>query len=180
MRRGPLRPVLALLVGALAVSACAVPSGFRDPRAPFSASTRFDAAQMRGTWVVRARFAAADDDLGGNPERFEIGTVSGDGFAVTWHHLTCNAWECVGLTDDLVARITGPGRFTLPRGADPAAEHWVLWTDSGFRVAAIGTPNGDFGWIMTRGAVRDDLMAAAREIFEWNGYDLTRLQGVQE
>lgn len=180
MRRGPLRSVVALLVGALAVSACAVPSGFRDPRAPVSASTRFDPAQMQGTWVVRARFAAADDGLGGNPEQFDIGAVSGDGFAVTRHHLTCNSWECAGLSDDLVARITGPGRFTLPRGGDVAADHWVLWTDAGFRVAAIGTPSGEFGWIMTRGAERADLMAAAREILEWNGYDLTRLRGVEE
>ena len=67
-------------------------------------------------------------------------------------------------------------------GADPegiGAEWWVLWVDADYRTLAVGTPDGRFGFILNRdGALPPDRLAAAREILEWNGYDLARLRPV--
>ena len=55
----------------------------------------------------------------------------------------------------------------------------VLWLDADNRTAAIGAPDGRIGWIMDRsprgGA---DRIAAAREIMEWQGYDMARMKEV--
>lgn len=69
--------------------------------------------------------------------------------------------------------VTGPGRMARKGGPDV----WVLWVDDGFRTAAIGTPDGRFGWIMDRSATpAPDRLKAAREILEWQGYDLSQLR----
>ena len=58
------------------------------------------------------------------------------------------------------------------------AEFWVLWVDDDFRTAVIGSPTGQFGWIMDRpGAASADRTRAAREILDFSGYDLGRLEG---
>ena len=45
------------------------------------------------------------------------------------------------------------------------------------RTLVIGTPSGEMGFILNRdGRLPADRLAAAREILEWNGYDLERLQ----
>ena len=57
-----------------------------------------------------------------------------------------------------------------------AAEYWVLWVDESYRTAVIGTPNGRAAWILNRDpAIPADRLAAAREMLDFNGYDLTRL-----
>jgi apolipoprotein D and lipocalin family protein len=67
----------------------------------------------------------------------------------------------------------GPGRFA----AAGQQEWWVIWVDTDYRTLAIGTPNGTFGFVLNRGgAVPPDRLRAAREIFDFNGYDVTRLQ----
>jgi apolipoprotein D and lipocalin family protein len=49
-----------------------------------------------------------------------------------------------------------------------------MWMDADNRTAAIGTPGGSFGWIMDRKATGgDDRIQAAREIMEWQGYDMS-------
>jgi apolipoprotein D and lipocalin family protein len=79
------------------------------------------------------------------------------------------------------ADISGPGRLRLA-GADPAglgAEWWVLWVDDGYRTLVVGTPSGAFGMILNRTAdLPPDRLRAAREVLEWNGYDLGQLRTV--
>ncbi len=62
--------------------------------------------------------------------------------------------------------VLGSGRLSVAGMED----WWVLWVDSGYRTLAIGTPSGAFGFVLDRGAVPPDRFAAAREIFEFNGY----------
>jgi apolipoprotein D and lipocalin family protein len=67
----------------------------------------------------------------------------------------------------------GPGRFTLGAGAP----WWVLWDDADNRTLAIGTPSGAFGFVLNRGAdIPSDRIVAAREILDFNSYDLSRLR----
>ncbi len=73
------------------------------------------------------------------------------------------------------ARPVGPGRITREM-RDGTEEIWVLWVDADYRIAALGTPSGGFGRILVRpGQARADLIIAAREIMDFNGYDVSRL-----
>jgi len=52
----------------------------------------------------------------------------------------------------------------------------VLWVDQDYRVAVLGTPSGRWAMIVARpGAARADLVAAARDVLAFNGYDLAAL-----
>ncbi len=175
--KGRLAVVLALVAG---LAGCETTPGFRDSSVRIAATTRFDPAEMRGLWVVRERVAEASTDQATAPERFAFGAVDGTRIAVIRSHRVCDAATCVELQTPLTADLIGPGRFVMPRGAGVPVEHWVLWTDADYRVAAIGTPSGAFGWIMTKGEARGDVMQAAREIMDWNGYDTTLLQKVAQ
>ncbi|NJM84319.1 MAG: lipocalin family protein, partial [Tabrizicola sp.] len=61
---------------------------------------------------------------------------------------------------------TGPGRITVS-----GQEWWILWVDSGYRTLAVGSPDGSFGFVLDRGVVAQDRLIAARELFDFNGYD---------
>jgi apolipoprotein D and lipocalin family protein len=79
------------------------------------------------------------------------------------------------------ARPSGPGRLDLRlEGAAFDGGYWVLWVDEGYRTAVVGQPSGQAGWILNRDpAIPADRLRAAREILEWNGYDLRRLETVR-
>ena len=72
---------------------------------------------------------------------------------------------------------TGPGRLTPAKAASPLnREWWVLWADVDLRTLVIGTPDGSFGFILNRGGpLPPDRLTAARDILDWNGYDVARL-----
>jgi apolipoprotein D and lipocalin family protein len=72
---------------------------------------------------------------------------------------------------DGAVEVTGPGRLAVPGMAD----WWVLWVDSGYRTLALGTPDGRFGFVLDRGRIGPDRLAAAAEIFDFNGYSRARL-----
>ena len=81
------------------------------------------------------------------------------------------------------AEVVGPGRLevtfpTLPFGA---SDYWVLWTDDGYRTAVVGAPDGRSGWILNREpTIPADRLTAAREVLDFNGYDLSRLVNVPQ
>ena len=170
------RLTLPLLLGLLA--ACAPdrgPTGFRDAARPIYSNAVLDPQRLAGRWVQVAAFAAAASP----PCAPGTLTVTPDG-------------PGLGLAADLCldgrrgtfsgrAVTTAPGRFR-PVGADPAgigAEWWVLWVDEGYRTLVIGTPSGGFGIILNRDpALPPDRAKAAREILDWNGYDLAHLRSV--
>ena len=69
--------------------------------------------------------------------------------------------------------LTGPGRLAVPGMAD----WWVIWVDSGYRTLAIGTPDGQLRLRAGPGrGIAADRLAAAAEIFDFNGYVQGRLQ----
>ncbi len=155
-----------LLMGTMvALTGCgpSATDGYRDLSAPFAATTRFAPHQLAGDWWVRAEFTEGDAvarqvsyQLDGN-EAFAIGPKGGP----------------------LVRHALAEGARWQARAGQP--EVWLLWVDTGYRTAAIGTPDGTVGMILDRSpSGGTDRIAAAREILEWFGYDMTRLQETRQ
>jgi apolipoprotein D and lipocalin family protein len=144
-----------LLAGAglLALAGCAAapaPDGaiYRDTGAPISSQVDVTAARLAGAWYVR------------------VGPVVGPVAAGDALRLAALA-------------PAGPGRFEVTQGALKGRVLWVLWLDADNRTAAIGSPDGQLGWVMDRAARGGaDRIRAAREIMEWQGYDLSRMKEV--
>ena len=151
------------LAAALVLVACTPNQGvYRDLSAPIAATTRFEPHRLAGDWWVRSEFSETPvatrqvtyDLLGGSG--FAIGPKGGP---LTRHDLTEGArWKAAG---------------THP-------EIWLLWVDTDYRTAAIGAPDGTIGMILDRASTGgNDRIKAAREILDWFGYDMTKLQEAQ-
>jgi apolipoprotein D and lipocalin family protein len=140
-------------------------SSYRNPEAPIWSAAAFAPAQVTGRWQQVAAFATKPDGCRG-------GAVTVDpapgGFAVTGS--LCLDGEARKV--DALARPIGPGRLSVAGQED----WWVLWVDSGYRTLAVGTPSGRFGFVLDRGAIPQDRLTAAAEIFAFNGYTQGRLQ----
>jgi apolipoprotein D and lipocalin family protein len=154
--------VAALILGLTGCAQGPDISGFRDVSAPIAATTRFDAPRLDGTWWVRAEFAQAPTQA--RQVRY---VWNGDG-----------SFDIGPLDGALVRHDVSEGARWRASGGAP--EIWLLWVDTGYRTAALGTPDGSFGVILDRSATGGtDRIAAARDIFDWFGYDLTKLQETQ-
>jgi len=154
-----------VILGAVVLLAgCVQSTGFRDKGAPIYSSTRFEAARFAGDWIFREAVPAD------GPLSVTVSGVTPQGFL--WDESGRGATGAYQRKVD--ARLTGTGRFTLD-----GREVWVLWVDDGFRTAALGTPDGSFGWILDRNAAGGgDRITAAREILDFNGYDVSKLTKV--
>ncbi len=149
------------LILCLLLAACA--PGERDTAARMTSIVSFDPAQFAGRWYVvegvPGTDCAAYDYAGGGP------------LAVTGY---CSGGERTG-----EARLTGPGRLTQTLGGR-SEELWVLWVDADYRTAVIGTPTGKVGMILNRvPEMPADRLRAAREVMDWNGYDVAALRAVR-
>jgi len=152
----------------LLLAGCGAQSDFRDRSAPISSTTRYDDARMAGKWLVRARFAEPDEPLLPGEIHFSADLEGGPISQMQTYGV------CPGGRIDVVQ--VAPGRFRAPNGR----EFWLLWVDSDWRTAAMGSPDGRFGWILSRDLQGgEDRMAAARDVFEWVGYDMGRLIDLQ-
>ncbi|MBM1815319.1 lipocalin family protein [Pseudosulfitobacter pseudonitzschiae] len=163
----------AIGLGLILLAGCArVPAvtGHRDTATIIASTTRFEAQRFAGDWVVRAAYPQ-DADLRGV-------TARQDGTAFTLLRHRCDATgQCGTVAEVWPATATGQGRYAL-RDPSGTADRtlWVLWVDDGFRTAAVGTPDGRWGWILDRSTSGGaDRIAAAREVLDFNGYDLTHL-----
>jgi apolipoprotein D and lipocalin family protein len=164
------------IVIAAALAACGRgPTGgaFRDTAVPIYSNAVFQPARLAGEWVQVADFTQTATRAC-RPGAVEFAPAVAGTVGLT-------AQLCLsGTRQDYtgVAAIAGPGRLAL-RGADKASlgqTWWVLWVDDGYRTMAIGTPSGDFGFILNRTATLPaDRLAAARDVLDWNGYDLRHL-----
>ncbi len=150
----------------LALAACAptrpasTVASFRTAGAPLWSNAQFDPARLVGTWRQAATFAV--EDPGCAPGGSDIKGRAG---ALTLAARLCLAGREVRLAGPLVA--SGPGRFR----AD-GQDWWVIGVDTDYRTLAIGTPSGAFGFILNRGGpLPSDRLRAAKEIFDFNGYD---------
>jgi apolipoprotein D and lipocalin family protein len=158
-----------ILLGALALAACGAKEPvLRDGEATIASAALFDPARFVDVWHVVAAFGA---EAGCGPLS-ETWAPAPGGFSVTG--TACGPSGARAFAGK--ARLTGPGRITR-EGLNGTEEIWVLWVDADYRVAVIGTPDGSFGRILSRTPeVRPDLMTAAREVLDFNGYEVTGLK----
>ncbi|MFZ3581505.1 lipocalin family protein [Loktanella sp. DJP18] len=152
---------------------------YRDRSVPIGSALNFDADRYAGTWYEVARY----------PVPFEAGCV---GVTAEYSPLpdgglsvknTCrNPGGSVRSIIEGRADVTGPGRLKVRFDSIPfPADYWVLWIDEGYRTAVVGAPNGRSGWILNREPnIPADRLKAAREVLEFNGYDLGRLVEVSQ
>lgn len=153
---------------------------YRDTTVPIASKAVFDPARYLGTWYEVARF----------PVPFETGCVkvtaiygrNADG-SVSVRNICRNPDGSVKSEITGTAEIVGPGRLKVSFPSVPfgASDYWVLWVDEGYRTAVVGTPNGRSGWILNRDPqIPKDRLNAAREVLDFNGYDISRLMEVPQ
>lgn len=174
MRRA--RPLLLALAATLAGCGLGPGASFRDDSVTIASSANFDAARYVGRWYEVARYpnpfqsgcpgAIADYGLSGTPGVLTVRNICLDAAGLPTGEITGTA------TDE------GLGRLSVRlQGVPVAAPYWVLWVDEGYRTAVVGAPNGRVGWILNRDPeIPEDRLAAAREVLDFNGYDLGQLQ----
>lgn len=153
---------------------------YRDTTIPIASKAVFDPARYLGTWYEVARF----------PVLFETGCVKvtaeyalqDDGNISVLN--TCrNPDSTVRSTIQGSAQIVGPGRLKVSFPSVPfgASDYWILWVDEGYRTAVVGAPNGRSGWILNRDPkIPVDRLNAAREVLDFNGYNVSKLMEVPQ
>ena len=157
---------LCLLIGCVAPSQIKV-GNYRPAKAAIYSSAVLQPDRLAGHWVQVAGFAPAAGGCGAGG----VDIAQKPGGLTAAYRLCLTGAEMRGGGAMVPA---GPGRFTVPGQTGP---WWVLWADADYRTLVIGTPSGQFGFILNRdGNLPPDRMRAAREILDWNGYDLKRLQ----
>jgi len=156
-----------LILPLLALAACAprpapVSPGFRAADAPIYSSTIVEPAQLAGSWVQVATFAS------GGTAPCPPGQVDFAEGQVRWALCLAD-----GMQSGQGPFVPGkPGRFAVAGMQD----WWVLWVDADYRTLIIGTPSGDFGFVLNRQAqVPDDRVKAVRDILQFNGYSTNQL-----
>lgn len=160
-------------------SAALFPS-YRDRSVPIASKALFEPDRYLGLWYEVARFPVFfEEGCEGVTAEYAQRT---DGLIAVRN--TCrNPDGTVRSVIDGTAEIVGPGRLKVRFDSVPfvAGDYWVLWVDEGYRTAVVGVPNGRAGWILNRDPVIPaDRLAAAREILDFNGYDVTRLEMVPQ
>lgn len=171
-----LRFFIAALTALVVLASCAGPRemGFRDASRPIASAAMFEPDRFAGQWHVVARYPRAPDE-GCTGEQMTYGEGA-------------MRWQCLAADGALMREWAGPallqnfpGRFTTALGDDFGLRNlWVLWVDFDYRTAVIGTPGGEAGYIVNRDpTIPADRMNAAREMLDFNGYDVTRLVSVQ-
>ena len=169
---------LRTLFAVLALAACSTKSplipapSYRDTEVPISSKALFDAGKYAGRWYEIASYPTPFQS--GCTDTQTVYTLAGDGLAV---RNTC-VKDGKPVSIKGFAQVTGPGRLTVRLDGVPlSAPYWVLWVDEGYRTAVVGVPSGRAGWILNRApTIPPDRLSAARQVLEFNGYDLSRLR----
>jgi apolipoprotein D and lipocalin family protein len=153
---------------AAALAGCApdpTATKLRDPEALISSASLFDPARFGGTWQV---VSSGVPGCAGAQKWVWDGT---GGYQVS-------GIDCAGAAKPLADRIvlTGPGGRLAARTAFGGEPIFVMWVDQDYRIAALGTPSGRWGMILSRQSpARPDLLKAAREVLDFNGYNLAKV-----
>ncbi|MDE3028223.1 MAG: lipocalin family protein [Paracoccaceae bacterium] len=165
----------AALATLLGVAACTAPgphsSGpYRHPHAQIYSNASFQPARIGGDWREVAGFydpAHATCALG-----LTHIAVRADG-SLDLTLKSCGGW---GGNQTVHATPTASGRYRLAMSGPRGEPWWVIWVDQEYQTMAIGTPSGAFGAIVARnGRVPADRIIAAKEVLDFNGYEVKRL-----
>ncbi len=156
----------------LTLAGCAAFPAYRDTSVPIASMAVFDPSRYAGDWYEVARF----------PVPFQVGctkTRATYGQPVDGTISVRNTCVKNGQLSTIAgnATLVGPGRLKVRLDGVPfAADYWVLWVDEGYRTAVVGVPSGRAGWILNRDpGIPADRLQAARDVLEFNGYDLNEL-----
>ncbi len=163
------------LIVILVLAGCtAAPSGgFRDSTVTIASAAAFDPVRFAGRWYEIARY----------PTTFEAGcsdTKTDYRARPNGSLMVVSTCERGGVQRRIegIAEVTGHGRMTV-RFDDvrEPATYWVLWVAEDYRTAVVGVPSGAGGWILHRGrGIPRDRLDAARQVLDFNGFDLSRLE----
>ena len=152
---------------------------FRDFSAQIASQTNVTADRLAGNWVVRQGFA----NQSGPVEVITFSTLPNDALQMVQTHPVCDLDVCVTGQSHVLLKPIGLGRW-MPLSSPmifPREEIWVMWMDFESRTAAIGSPSGQFGWIMDKNSIGGgDRIIAARDIMDWFGYDVTKLRELKQ
>lgn len=152
---------------------------YRDTSVPIASKALFEPERYLGTWFEVARYPVPFE-AGCRGVTAEYGALSDDLISV---RNTCRGSDgAVRSVIEGTAKVVGTGRLEVSFPSVPfgAADYWVLWTDESYRTAVVGAPNGRSGWILNRTPeIPEDRMKAAREVLDFNGYDLSRLMELE-
>ncbi len=158
----------------LVLAGCA--ETYRDQSKPIASKADFDPSRYVGLWYEIARF----------PVRFQDGCVGVsaeyqpvDQDTVSVHNICRASDGSIRSQIRGTADVVGPGRLKVQFPSIPfvRSDYWVLWVDEDYQTAVVGTPNGTSGWILNRTpTLRADRLAAAKEILDFNGYDIKKLE----
>ncbi|KEP69808.1 lipocalin [Thioclava dalianensis] len=164
-----MRQLILILAGIALLAGCAsaprMAPGLRDRDALISSAALFDPTRFAGDWHVVAS---------GQPGCKGVQSWRWDGSG----SFDVRGAECAGATGPLDAKVvlTGPGGRMSAREAFGGEPIYVMWVDQDYRIAALGTPSGQWGMILSRQTpARPDLLKAAREVLDFNGYDLRKI-----
>jgi apolipoprotein D and lipocalin family protein len=166
----------ALALAALAACAAVAPD-YRDTSVQISSVATLDVTRYAGLWYEIARFPVPfQEGCVGTTAEY---TLRPDGTIGVLN--TCREGVLTGPVRQISgeAVVVGPGRLEVKFDSVPfvSAPYWVLWVDEGYRTAVVGVPSGRAGWILNRDPqIPADRLEAARQILDFNGYDLTQLR----
>ncbi len=122
----------------------------RNPTVPIGAISRFDPALFDGRWDVVDTAGGAWD-----LRSFEVASASTE-----WRDTSAGA----------ITQLA-PGIFKIDYANGASRTLWIVWIDPDHQTAAIGDPDGRFGFVATRpGRARADQVEAARQVLDFNGY----------
>lgn len=163
------------LVLLLLLAACAPPPPrevpYRTEGAPIYSIAGLDPARIAGRWNEVAGFY--DPARSGCAVGLTQVTPQRDG------SLSLTLSDCSGLGARTVTAVPqgAGGRFRPDLHGTLGEPWWVLWIDTDNRAMVIGAPSGHFGAIFSRApTLRPDLLEAARQLLDFNGYDVKRLR----
>lgn len=136
-------------------------TGFRDTSEPIGATTRFDAAEFSGRWIVTASFSHQQKQ----PIVVSTSTEAG----------------ALQIESEAFSRIVGLYREGATGELIPLASSQetlvVMWVDDDFRTAAVGTASGSIGLVLDRsGEIPEDRAKAVRDILAFYGWDISQLK----
>lgn len=160
----------------LVLAGCGMNGNYRDTSVPMESVSRFDAERYAGLWYEIARF----------PNRFERDctavtaeyTLRDDGRIGVRNSCRKNSPDGPLEVAEGVARVVAPGELKVKfvQWLPFESDYWVIALDEAYQWSVVGTPSGDFGWILARSPqMAPEDLAAAKAALEADGYDLSRL-----